>query len=93
MRCFSCLFLFQYRSLCNIFASPWADSPCRPQDIDCNVPQEYLIHTAIKDKVCESESELCDVIVRCVWVRYVGCVRVRMRCEGDSELCEGVNEV
>jgi CCR4-NOT transcription complex subunit 2 len=38
-------------SLCNIFASPWADSPCRAQDIDCNVPQEYLIHTAIKDKL------------------------------------------
>ena len=81
MWCLHVCFL-SYRSLCNIFASPWADSPCRPQDIDCNVPQEYLIHTAIKDKVCgsesESESDLCDVIVSCPRVR-MRCVRVRMR--------------
>lgn len=38
-------------SLYNTFSSPWADSPCRPQDIDYNVPQEYLIHPVIKDKL------------------------------------------
>ncbi|XP_065912774.1 CCR4-NOT transcription complex subunit 2-like [Dysidea avara] len=38
-------------SLCSTFASPWADSPCRAQDIDYPVPQEYLIHPYIRDKL------------------------------------------
>ncbi|CAI8000780.1 CCR4-NOT transcription complex subunit 2 [Geodia barretti] len=38
-------------SLYNTFVSPWADGPCRPQDIDYNVPQEYLIHPYVRDKV------------------------------------------
>ena len=67
------------RNLYNTFASPFADSPSRPQDIgewcflngvikiwrnvialssfssppslDCSVPQEYLIHPYIREKV------------------------------------------
>lgn len=38
-------------SLCSTFASPWADAPCRAQDIDFPVPQEYLIHPYIRDKL------------------------------------------
>ncbi|KAL5484124.1 hypothetical protein EMCRGX_G020572 [Ephydatia muelleri] len=38
-------------SLYNTFASPWADAPCRPQDIDNSVPQEYLIHPYIREKL------------------------------------------
>jgi CCR4-NOT transcription complex subunit 2 len=38
-------------SLYNTFVSPWADGPCRPQDIDYNVPQEYLIHPYVRDKL------------------------------------------
>jgi CCR4-NOT transcription complex subunit 2 len=38
-------------SLYNTFVSPWADGPCRPQDIDYNVPQEYLIHPYIREKL------------------------------------------
>lgn len=38
-------------SLYNTFASPWADAPCRPQDIDYNVPQEYLIHGYVREKL------------------------------------------
>ena len=30
------------------FAGPWAESPCRPQDIDYHVPQEYLVNQPIK---------------------------------------------
>ncbi|QQP38709.1 Uncharacterized protein FKW44_019367 [Caligus rogercresseyi] len=30
------------------FAGPWAETPCRPQDIDYHVPQEYLTNTAIR---------------------------------------------
>lgn len=61
-----------------MFASPWADAPCRPQDvgmflisstitfeyscispiIDYNVPQEYLIHPFIRDKVPTSRHVL-----------------------------------
>eukprot|EP00096_Caligus_rogercresseyi_P012784 TRINITY_DN5469_c0_g1_i1.p1 TRINITY_DN5469_c0_g1~~TRINITY_DN5469_c0_g1_i1.p1 ORF type:complete len:515 (-),score=154.59 TRINITY_DN5469_c0_g1_i1:310-1854(-) len=33
------------------FAGPWAETPCRPQDIDYHVPQEYLTNTAIRDKL------------------------------------------
>lgn len=30
------------------FGGPWAEQPCRPQDIDFHVPPEYLINTAIR---------------------------------------------
>ncbi|KAG1682567.1 CCR4-NOT transcription complex subunit 2 [Nymphon striatum] len=33
------------------FGGPWADHPCRPQDIDYHVPQEYLTNIAIRDKL------------------------------------------
>lgn len=38
-------------SLYSTFSSPFADSPSRPQDIDYAVPQEYLIHSYIRDKL------------------------------------------
>lgn len=30
------------------FGGPWAEHPCRPQDIDFHVPPEYLINSAIR---------------------------------------------
>lgn len=30
------------------FGGPWAETPCRPQDIDFHVPPEYLINAAIR---------------------------------------------
>ncbi|XP_014674513.1 PREDICTED: CCR4-NOT transcription complex subunit 2-like isoform X2 [Priapulus caudatus] len=33
------------------FGGPWAEAPCRPQDIDFHVPQEYLCNIAIRDKL------------------------------------------
>ncbi|CAH0551069.1 unnamed protein product [Brassicogethes aeneus] len=33
------------------FGGPWAEHPCRPQDIDFHVPPEYLINHAIRDKL------------------------------------------
>ncbi|KAK8722289.1 hypothetical protein OTU49_012354 [Cherax quadricarinatus] len=30
------------------FAGPWAETPCRPQDIDYHVPQEYLTNQQIR---------------------------------------------
>lgn len=33
------------------FGGPWADHPCRPQDVDFHVPPEYLINHAIRDKL------------------------------------------
>merc|ERR1719429_455951 len=33
------------------FGGPWADTPCRPQDIDYHVPFEYLTNTTIRDKL------------------------------------------
>ncbi|XP_023333121.1 CCR4-NOT transcription complex subunit 2 [Eurytemora carolleeae] len=33
------------------FGGPWADTPCRPQDIDFHVPHEYLTNTTIRDKL------------------------------------------
>merc|ERR1719300_634628 len=33
------------------FGGPWADTPCRPQDIDFHVPHEYLTNTAIREKL------------------------------------------
>ena len=30
------------------FGGPWAETPCRPQDIDFHVPHEYLTNTAIR---------------------------------------------
>uniref|UniRef100_A0A8C3PZ14 CCR4-NOT transcription complex subunit 2 n=1 Tax=Chrysolophus pictus TaxID=9089 RepID=A0A8C3PZ14_CHRPC len=43
-----------YHSTLNLypkFASPWASSPCRPQDIDFHVPSEYLTNIHIRDKL------------------------------------------
>ncbi|XP_071943010.1 CCR4-NOT transcription complex subunit 2-like isoform X1 [Antedon mediterranea] len=39
------------RNLYGTFQSPWADGPCRPQDIDFHVPSEYLTNLHIKDKL------------------------------------------
>ncbi|XP_076242961.1 CCR4-NOT transcription complex subunit regena isoform X2 [Calliopsis andreniformis] len=33
------------------FGGPWAETPCRPQDIDFHVPPEYLINASIRDKL------------------------------------------
>ncbi|XP_055384296.1 regulator of gene activity [Condylostylus longicornis] len=33
------------------FAGPFADHPCRAQDIEYNVPPEYLINASIRDKL------------------------------------------
>ncbi|XP_044746486.1 CCR4-NOT transcription complex subunit 2 isoform X1 [Coccinella septempunctata] len=33
------------------FGGPWAEYPCRPQDLDFNVPPEYIINHAIRDKL------------------------------------------
>ncbi|XP_054715752.1 CCR4-NOT transcription complex subunit 2-like isoform X2 [Uloborus diversus] len=33
------------------FAGPWAEHPCRPQDIDYHVPSEYLVNSSIRDKL------------------------------------------
>ena len=30
------------------FGGPWADTPCRPQDIDYHVPHEYLTNQSIR---------------------------------------------
>merc|ERR1719369_2555112 len=37
------------------FGGPWADTPCRPQDIDFHVPHEYLTNTTIRDKLAPVE--------------------------------------
>lgn len=34
------------------FGGPWAEHPCRPQDIDFHVPPEYLINHAIRCDGC-----------------------------------------
>ncbi|XP_035214312.1 CCR4-NOT transcription complex subunit 2-like isoform X2 [Stegodyphus dumicola] len=33
------------------FGGPWAEHPCRPQDIDYHVPSEYLVNQNIRDKL------------------------------------------
>ena len=33
------------------FGGPWADTPCRPQDIDFHVPPEYLVNASIREKL------------------------------------------
>ena len=30
------------------FGGPWAETPCRPQDIDCHVPFEYMTNSTIR---------------------------------------------
>lgn len=30
------------------FGGPWAETPCRPQDVDFHVPPEYLINFNIR---------------------------------------------
>lgn len=34
-----------------VFGGPWAEQPCRPQDIDYHVPSEYIINHSIRDKL------------------------------------------
>lgn len=38
-------------SLYHTFGSPFADSPCRPHEIDYHVPSEYRINSFIRDKL------------------------------------------
>ncbi|KAK2159783.1 hypothetical protein LSH36_146g01022 [Paralvinella palmiformis] len=38
-------------NLYSTFQSPWAESPCRPQDIDFHVPSEYLTNVFIREKL------------------------------------------
>ncbi|XP_044735169.1 regulator of gene activity isoform X2 [Chrysoperla carnea] len=33
------------------FGGPWAEQPCRPQDIDFHVPPEYIINATIREKL------------------------------------------
>ncbi|KAK9498522.1 hypothetical protein O3M35_003138 [Rhynocoris fuscipes] len=35
------------------FGGPWAETPCRAQDIDYNVPPEYIINHSIRDKLAQ----------------------------------------
>jgi len=37
------------KNLYQYFGGPWADQPCRPQDIDCQVPPEYVTYAAISE--------------------------------------------
>lgn len=38
-------------NLYTTFQSPFADAPCRPQDIDFHVPQEYVTNIFIREKL------------------------------------------
>lgn len=40
------------------FGGPWADHPCRPQDVDFHVPPEYLINHAIRNKLAPMKLSL-----------------------------------
>uniref|UniRef100_A0A0A9XU18 CCR4-NOT transcription complex subunit 2 n=1 Tax=Lygus hesperus TaxID=30085 RepID=A0A0A9XU18_LYGHE len=35
------------------FGGPWAETPCRAQDIDFSVPPEYIINHSIRDKLAQ----------------------------------------
>jgi len=39
------------KNLYQTFAGPWADLPCRPQDIDCQVPPEYVTNASVSDQL------------------------------------------
>jgi hypothetical protein len=39
------------RNLFLTFGGPWADFPCRIQDLDAKVPEEYLTNATIRDKL------------------------------------------
>lgn len=39
------------RMLYTTFGGPWADYPCRTQDMDAKVPVEYLTNATIRDKL------------------------------------------
>ncbi|CAD5212038.1 unnamed protein product [Bursaphelenchus okinawaensis] len=39
------------RNLYLTFGGPWADAPCRIQDLDVKVPEEYLTNGMIRDKL------------------------------------------
>jgi CCR4-NOT transcription complex subunit 2 len=43
--------LHTYDTLYSTFQSPWADTPCRSQDIDFHVPSEYLTNMFIREKL------------------------------------------
>ena len=50
-------------SLYQNFGGPWAETPCRPQDIDFHVPPEYLINASIR---CFILSTLIFIRIRIV---------------------------
>ncbi|GMR37115.1 hypothetical protein PMAYCL1PPCAC_07310 [Pristionchus mayeri] len=39
------------RNLYSTFGGPWADVPCRTQDLDAKVPDEYLTNSTIREKL------------------------------------------
>ncbi|KAI1727935.1 NOT2 / NOT3 / NOT5 family domain-containing protein [Ditylenchus destructor] len=39
------------RNLYQTFGGPWAPAPCRIQDLDVKVPEEYLTNATIRDKL------------------------------------------
>jgi hypothetical protein len=39
------------RNLYQTFGGPWADSPCRIQDLDVKVPEEYMTNASIRERL------------------------------------------
>lgn len=70
------------------FGGPWAETPCRPQDIDFHVPPEYLINAAIRYPISR---ERTNIVIQVLAVLFnapgysvylsshdVGCEKYRM---------------
>lgn len=44
------------------FGGPWAEHPCRPQDIDFHVPPEYLVNSAIRLTFFHKQNHLIYIV-------------------------------
>nr|CAG4640862.1 EOG090X06CC [Eulimnadia texana] len=55
------------------FGGPWADNPCRPQDIDFHVPPEYQINAVIREKLAPLKlSRYQEDLLFYLFYTYVG---------------------
>ncbi|CAG0883600.1 unnamed protein product [Darwinula stevensoni] len=55
------------------FGGPWADAPCRPQDLECSVPQEYLTNSHIRTGLAQIKlNRYGEDLLFYIFYMYVG---------------------
>uniref|UniRef100_F1L795 CCR4-NOT transcription complex subunit 2 n=1 Tax=Ascaris suum TaxID=6253 RepID=F1L795_ASCSU len=75
--------LNQKRDLFSTFGGPWATRPCRPQDVDVEVPSEYLTNITVRNRLPSIKlNRLSDDVLFYLFYNFPGEVyQVAAACE------------